>query len=73
MNFLFEQIFFIKKQNDGRVDKPLVIADGVEEPQTLMHTICGLVLDKHLVILRQSDNENDGCHILETVNPFLSL
>lgn len=35
----FEQIFFIEKENNRRIRKPFVVADGVEQFQTFLHSI----------------------------------
>ena len=72
-DLLLEQILLVQEQYDGRVDKPLVIADRVEEPQALMHAIRGFVLVEHLVVFAQRHTEYDGGHVLEAVNPLFTL
>lgn len=73
LDLLLKEIFFIEEQNDRCVDEPLVVADGVEQAQALVHAIRRLVLVKHLVVLRQGHAEYDRCHVLEAVYPLLAL
>ena len=39
LNFLLEQVFFVEEKNDGRVGEPLVVADTIEQLQTLLHPV----------------------------------
>ena len=38
-DLLLEQIFLVQKENNRRVGKPLVVADGVEQLQAFLHPI----------------------------------
>jgi len=72
-DFLFEEIFFVEEEDDGGVAEPLVVADGVEELQRLLHPVGRFVLVQDLVVLAHRHAENDGRHVLETMDPFLTL
>lgn len=73
LDLLLEQVLFVQKENDRRVDEPLVVADRVEEAQRLVHSVGRLVLVEHLVVLAQRHAEDDRRHVLETVDPFFAL
>lgn len=47
---LLEAVDFVKEEDDGRLDEPARIADGVEEGQGLLHAIDRLVLEQQLVV-----------------------
>lgn len=70
---LLESIDLVEEENDGGLDEPPGVADGVEQSQGFLHTVDGLVLEQQLVVLGDGDQEQDGGDILEAVNPLLSL
>lgn len=72
-NFLFKQILLVEEEDDGGVPEPLVVADGVKQLQTLLHSVRSLILVKNLVVLGHGDTEDDGRHVLETMDPLLTL
>lgn len=39
LDLLSEQILFVEEEDDGGVNKELVVADGVEQHQRLVHAI----------------------------------
>lgn len=39
LDLLCKQILFVEEEDDGSVDEELVVADGVEQHQRLMHAI----------------------------------
>ena len=73
LDLFLKEVLFVEEQNDRSVDEPLVVADRVEEAQTLVHAVGWLVLVQHLVVLGQSHAEYDRCHVLETMNPLFAL
>ena len=38
-NFLLKEILLVEEEDDGGVTKPLVVADGVEQLQALLHPV----------------------------------
>ena len=38
-NFLLEEIFLVEEEDDGGVTEPFVVTDGVEQFQTLLHSV----------------------------------
>lgn len=38
-DFLFEEILLVEEEDDGRIREPLVVADGVEQLKTLLHSV----------------------------------
>ncbi len=70
---LFETIDLVQKQDNGGLDEPSGVADGVEEGECLLHTVDSLVLEKKLVVLGNGDKKENGCDILEAMNPLLTL
>jgi len=70
---LLESIDLVEEKNDGGLDEPPGVANRVEQGQSFLHTVDGLVLEKQLVVFGDGDQEQDGGDILEAVNPLLSL
>ena len=70
---LLETIDLIQEEDDGCLDKPSGVADGVEQSQSLLHTVDGLILEQQLIVLGDGNEEEDGGDVLEAVNPLLSL
>lgn len=54
-------------------DEPLCVADGVKEPDGLLHLVRVLILDNAAVVPRQRDSKEDSRDVLEAVDPFLPL
>lgn len=38
-DFLQEEVFLVEKEDHGSLHEPLVVQDGVEEPQSLVHPV----------------------------------
>ena len=38
-DLLLEEVLLVEEEDDGGVTKPFVVADGVEELQTLLHSV----------------------------------
>lgn len=70
---LLEPIDLVQEQNYRRLDEPSGVTDRVEKRQRLLHTVDSLVFEQQLVVLGNSDEEQNGRHILEAVNPLLTL
>jgi hypothetical protein len=70
---LLETIDLVEEENDGCLDEPPRIADGIEECEGFLHAVDGLVLEEQLVVFRDGNEEKDGGDILEAVNPLLAL
>lgn len=68
-----EAIDLVEEENDGSLDEPARVADGVEEGEGFLHTVYSLVFEKKLVVLGDGDEEEDGGDVLETVDPLLAL
>lgn len=43
LNFFLEQIFLVEEQDDGGIREPLVVADRVEQLQTLLHPVLKII------------------------------
>ena len=71
--FLLESIDFVQKEDDRRLDKPSGVADGVEECQSFLHSVDGLVFEEQLIVLGDGNEEKDGRDVLKAMYPFLSL
>lgn len=52
-DLLLKQILLVKKQDDGGLREPFVVADAVEELHTLVHSVHLLILSQHEVIRAQ--------------------
>ena len=72
-DLLLEQVLLVEEEDDGGVSEPLVVADGVEELEALLHAVRRLVLVQHLVVLAHRHAEDDRRHVLEAVDPLLTL
>lgn len=70
---LSESINLVQEQNDTCLDEPSWVADGVEQRQCLLHTIDRLILEKQLIIFRDSDQKEDRSDVFETMDPLLSF
>ena len=70
---LLEPIDLVEEENDGRLDEPAGVADGVEQSEGLLHAVDRLVFEQQLVVLGDSDQEQDGGDVLEAVDPLLPL
>lgn len=69
----FEPIDLVQEQDYRRLDEPSRVADGVEKGQGLLHSVDGLIFEQQLVVLGNSDEEQNSSHVLEAVNPLLTL
>lgn len=70
---LLEAIDLVEEQDDGGLDEPPGVADGVEEGEGLLHAVDGLVLEQQLVVLGDGHEEEDGGDVLKAVDPLLTL
>jgi len=70
---LLESINLVQEQDYRGLDEPSRIADRVKKSKGLLHTIDGLVLKQKLVVLGNGNEEEDGCDILEAMDPLLSF
>jgi len=70
---LLETIYLVEEENDRSLDEPPGIANRVEQSKRFLHTVDGLVLEEQLIVFGNGDQEENGCDILEAVNPLLSL
>ncbi len=72
-DLLREEVLLVEEEDDGGVDEPFVVADGVEELHALHHAVHLLVLGQHKVVPGEGHAEDDGSHALEAVDPLLAL
>lgn len=70
---LLEAVDLIQEENDRCLDEPTRVANRVKQGQSFLHTIDGLIFEKKLVVLGDGDKEENGCDILEAVNPLLTF
>ena len=70
---LLEAINLVKEQDDGCLDEPPRVADGIEQCEGFLHTVDRFVFEQQLVILGDGDEEQDGGDILEAMYPLLSF
>lgn len=70
---LLKSIDLVEEQDDGGLDEPSRVADGVEQSQGLLHTVDGLIFEKQLIVLGDGDKEENGGDVLEAVNPLLTF
>lgn len=68
---LLKAVDLVQEQDDGGVDEPSRITDGVEQSQSLLHSVDRLVLEEKLIVLGYGNEEEYGCDILKAVNPLL--
>ena len=70
---LLEPIDLVQEQDDGCLDEPSRVADGVEQCEGFLHTVDGLIFEQQLVVLGDGDKEQNGGDVLEAVDPLLAL
>lgn len=70
---LLESVNLVQEQDDTGLDKPSRIANAVEEGEGFLHSVDGFIFEEQLVVLGDGDQKQNGGHILETMNPLLSL
>lgn len=70
---LLEPIDLVEEENDGRLDEPPRVADRIEESEGFLHAVDRLIFEKKLIILGDSDKEQDGGDVFEAVDPLLPL
>ena len=68
---LLKSIDLVQEQNDASLDEPPRIADAVEKSEGFLHTVHSLVFKQQLIILGYGDQEEDGGHVLEAMDPLL--
>lgn len=70
---LLEAIDLVQEENDGSLDEPSRVANRVEQCQSFLHTVDRLIFEEQLVVFRNGDQEKNRCHVLEAVDPLLTL
>lgn len=70
---LLETIDFVQEQNYRGLDEPSGITDGIEKRESLLHAVDSLVLEQKLIVLGDGNKEEDGCDVLEAMDPLLSF
>lgn len=70
---MFKEVLLVEEEDDGGLDEPLVVADGVEQLHGLHHAVHFFVLGEDQVVTAQGYAENDGGDALETVDPLFPL
>ena len=72
-DLLGEEVLLVEEEDDGGVQEPLVVADGVEQLERLHHPVHLLVLGQDEVVAGEGHAEDDRGHALEAVDPLLPL
>ena len=57
----------------GGLHEPPRVANRIEEGERFLHAVDALVLIEHLVVLAQSNQEDQCSDVFEAMDPFLSL
>ena len=70
---LLEAVDLVQEQDDGCLDEPPRITDGIEQGQGLLHPVDRFILEEKLIVLGNGNKEEDRCDILKAVDPLLSL
>lgn len=70
---LLEAVNLVEEEDDRRLDEPARVADGVEQSQGFLHTVHCLIFEQKLVVFRDGDQEENGGHVLEAVDPLLTF
>jgi len=70
---LLEAVNLVEEEDDGRLDEPARVADGVKQGQGFLHAVDSLVLKQELVVLGDGDKEEDGGDVFEAVNPLFAF
>lgn len=70
---LLESIDLVQEQDNWRLDKPSWIANRVEKCKRFLHTVDSFIFEKQLIVLGDSDQEEDCRDILKAMDPLLSL
>ncbi len=70
---LLESIDLVQEQDDGGLDEPPRVADGVEQCESFLHTVDRLVFEQELVVLGDGDQEQNRGDVLEAVYPLLTF
>jgi len=68
-----ETIDLVEEEDDGSLDKPSRIADGVEQGKGFLHTVDSLILEEKLVVFGDGDEEEDCSNVFEAMDPFLTF
>lgn len=69
----FEPIDLVQEQNYRRLDEPPGVANRVEEGQCFLHSVDGLIFKQQLIVLGNGDEEQNSSHVLEAMDPLLTL
>lgn len=75
-DLLLEQVLFVEEENNGDGFKEAVLPDYSEEIQRFFEPVGVDVLSEYKVVAAARDDEDDGCHIVEALDPlppFVSL
>lgn len=73
LDFVSQDVSLVKEQDDGGVEEPWRMDGGVEQSQTLVHSVNCFSLLQDLVVLAEGGQEDEGGDVFETVNPLPSL
>jgi len=73
VDLVLEQVFLVQEKDDGGVDEPLIVADGVKQFHALHHPIHLFIFSKNEVVAGEGDAEDDGSDSLKAVDPLLPL
>ena len=68
---LLETIDLVEEENDGCLDEPPGVANGIKQSESFLHTVNGLIFEQQLVVLGDGNQEKDRGDIFETVDPLL--
>lgn len=73
LDFVCQDVSLVEEKDDGRVEEPWRMDGGVEQSQTLVHTVNGFSLLQDLVVLAEGGQEDEGGDIFKAVNPLPTL
>lgn len=73
LDLLTEEIFLVKEEDDWDGREPLAVANLVKKLQAFVHAVRFFVLIERQVVLTHGDEEEHGCHVLEAMDPLLTL
>ena len=72
-DLLFKQILFVEEYNEGLQFKKFVVQNLGKQRDAFFHTIDRTVFFQDLIVLSDTDNEQNSRDIVKTVNPFFSF
>lgn len=66
-------INLVQEQDDGCLDEPFRVTDGLEQCQGFLHPVHVLVLQQQLIVFGYRHQKNDGRYMFEIPYPFTSF